>query len=178
MTTTINYDEFMKNASIVHSDMEMNYHNAVKFFILQRETHKERKIDMVTYNNKEKFLLFSFGFLQADENDNYFFEYTPKRDCDIMDNIEVSPKNINIKITYFIGGHQYDAQIVKEFIFVASMYNEFKIRITFLEKPSENFEFVVHSRNYIIESELREKIKLSKLTTYSNIYYQGMCVKI
>ena len=31
MTTTINYNEFMKNASIVHSDMEMNYHNAVKF---------------------------------------------------------------------------------------------------------------------------------------------------
>ena len=86
MTTTINYDEFMKNASIVHSDMEMNYHNALKFFIL--ETHK-KKIDMVTYNNKEKFLLFSVVFLQADEKDNYFFEYTPKRDCDIMDNIEV-----------------------------------------------------------------------------------------
>jgi len=175
MTTTINYNEFMKNASIVHSDMEMNYHNAVKFFIL--ETHK-KKIDMVTYYNKEKFLLFSAGFLQADEKDNYFFEYTPKRDCDIMDNIEVSPKNENIKITYYIGGHLYDARVVKEFIFVAAMYHEFKIRITFLEKPTENFEFVVHSKKYIIESELRNKIKLSKLTTDSIIYYNGMCVNI
>jgi hypothetical protein len=131
MTTTINYDEFMKNASIVHSDLAMNYHDALKSFILQRETHKE-EIDMVTYNNKEEFLLFSVGFLQVDENDNYFFEYTPKRDCDIMDNIEVSPKNENIKITYFIGGNQYDARVVKEFIFVAAMYHEFKIRITFL----------------------------------------------
>ena len=175
MTTTIKYDEFMKNASIVHSDMEMNYHNAVKFFIL--ETHK-KKIDMVTYYNKDKFLLFSTAFLKADEKDNYFFEYTPKRDCDIMDNIEVSPKNENIKITYYIGGHLYDARVVKEFIFVAAMYHEFKIRITFLEKPTENFEFVVHSKKYIIESELRKKIMLSKLTTDSIIYYNGMCVNI
>ena len=177
MTTTINYDEFMKNAYIIHSDMATNYHNALEFFILQRGTHKGQ-MDMVTYNNKEKFLLFSVGFLQADENDNYFFEYTPKRDCDIMDNIEVSPKNENIKITYFIGGYQYDPRVVKEFIYVAAMYHEFKIRITFLEKPSENFEFVVHSRNYIMESELRKKIMVSKLTTDSIIYAQGMCVKI
>lgn len=177
MTTTINYDEFMKNASIIHSDMAMNYHNALEFFILQRGTHG-KKIDMVTYNNKEKFLLFSAGFLQADEKDNYFFEYTPKRDCDIMDNIKVSPENENIKITYFIGGYQYDPRVVKEFIYLAAMYHEFKIRITFLEKPSENFEFVVHSRKYIMESELRKKIMVSKLTTFSIIYDKGMCVKI
>ena len=101
MTTTINYDEFMKNASIVHSDMAMNYSDAIKFFILQRGTHEE-KTYMVTYNNKEKFLLFSAGFLQADENDNYFYEYTPKRDCDIMDNIEIRPISEKIKITYYI----------------------------------------------------------------------------
>jgi hypothetical protein len=177
MTTTINYDEFMKNASMVHSDLAMNYHDAIKIVILQRETHKEQ-IDMVTYNYKEKFLLFSSGFLQADENDNYFFEYTPKRDCDIIDNIEVRPINKNIKITYYIGGQQYDPQVVKEFIFVAAMYHEFKIRITFLEKPTENFEFVVHSRNYIMETELRKKLMVSRLTTNSNIYNQGMCTKI
>ena len=174
---TIKYDEFIKNASIVHSDIEMNYHNAIAFFILHKEIQKGQ-LDMVTYNNKEKFLLFSAGFLQADENDNYFFEYTPKRDCDIMDNIEVSPINKNIKITYYIGGQQYDPQVVKEFVFATAMYHEFKIRITFLEKPTENFEFVVHSRKYIIESELRKKLMVSKLTTDSNIYDNGMCVKI
>ena len=177
MTTTINYDEFMKNASIVHIDMAMNYSDAIKFFILQRGTHEE-KIDMVTYNNKEKFLLFSSGFLQADENDNYFFEYTPKRDCDIMDNIEVRPISEKIKITYYIGGQQYEPQVVKEFIIVASPYHEFKIRITFLEKPTENFEFVIHSRNYIMDSELRKKLMVSRFITDSNIYEQGMCVKI
>ena len=177
MTTAINYDEFIKNASIVHSDMAMNYHNALEFFILHRGIHKGR-LDMVTYNYKEKFLLFSVGFLQADENDNYFFEYTPKRDCDIMDNIEVRPINKNIKITYYIGGQQYDPQVVKEFVFVAAMYHEFKIRITFLEKPTENFEFVVHSRKFIMEPELRKKLMVSKLTTDLNIYNQGMCTKI
>ena len=177
MSTTINYNEFMENVSIVHSDIAMNSHDAIKFFILQREIHKEQ-IDMVTYNYKEKFLLFSSGFLQADENDNYFFEYTPKRDCDIIDNIEVRPINKNIKITYYIGGQQYDPQVVKEFIFVAAMYHEFKIRITFLEKPTENFEFVVHSRNYIIETELRKKLMVSRLNTDSNIYNEGMCTKI
>jgi hypothetical protein len=67
-------------------------------FLFYKEKQK-KKIDMVTYNNKEKFLLFSAGFLQADENDNYFFEYTPKRDCDIIDNIEVRPL---YKSLYFI----------------------------------------------------------------------------
>jgi len=177
MTTPINYYEFMENASIVYSNDEMNYIDAVKFFIHNRETH-EGEVDMFAYNNKEKFLLSSVDFLQVDNNDNYFFEYTLNRDCDIMDNIEVSPKNENIKITYFIGGHQYDAQVVKEFIFVAAMYHCFKIRITFLEKPSENIEFIVHSRKYIMELELREKIMESKLTTDSNIYDQGMCTKI
>lgn len=176
MTTQL-YNEFMEKASIVHSNDAMNYHDALKFFILQRETRKEH-LDMVTYHNKEKFLLFSAGFLQADEKDNYFFEYTPKRDCDIMDNIKVSPENENIKITYFIGGYQYDPRVVKEFIYLAAMYHEFKIRITFLEKPSENFEFVVHSRKYIMESELRKKLMVSRLATDLNIYYQGMCVKI
>jgi len=174
--TEINYNEFMKNANITHSDMAMNYHNALEFFILHRGTHKGQ-MDMVTYYNKEKFLLFSAGFLQADENDNYFFEYTPKRDCDIMDNIEVRPVSEKIKITYYIGGQQYDPHNMKEFIIVASPYHEFKIRITFLEKPTENFEFVIHSRNYIMEPELRKKLMVSRLITDSNIYYQGMCLK-
>jgi hypothetical protein len=38
--TEINYNEFMKNANITHSDMAMNYHNALEFFILHRGTHK------------------------------------------------------------------------------------------------------------------------------------------
>jgi hypothetical protein len=41
MSTTIKLDEFMKNASIVHSDMATNYNNALEFFILQRETKKK-----------------------------------------------------------------------------------------------------------------------------------------
>ena len=61
MNTTINYNEFMENATVLHSDMAMNYHNALEFFILHRGTHR-RQMDMVTYNNKEKFLLFSVGF--------------------------------------------------------------------------------------------------------------------
>jgi hypothetical protein len=68
--TAINYNEFMKNAIITHSDMVMNYHNALEFFILHRRTH-ERQMDMFTYYNKEKFLLFSAGFLF--HNDYLFF---------------------------------------------------------------------------------------------------------
>jgi len=94
-----------------------------------------------------------------------------------MDNIEVRPVSEKIKITYYIGGQQYEPRVVKEFIIVASPYHEFKIRITFLEKPTENFEFVVHSRNYIMDSELRKKLMVSRLITDSNIYYQGMCLK-
>jgi len=38
--TEINYNEFMKNAIITHSDMTMNYHNALEFFILHRGTQR------------------------------------------------------------------------------------------------------------------------------------------
>jgi len=171
--TTINYNEFMKNSTIIHCDTAMNYYNALEFFIL----HKEQ-IDMVTYNNTNRFLLFSTGILQTDENNNYFFEFTPKRDIDIMDNIKIEPINNNVKITYFIGEIEYDPQIVKEFVIVAASYHEFKIRLTFLEKPTENFEFFIYSRNYIMKNNIRKKLRINKLLTNSNIYDQGLCQKI
>ena len=63
--------------------MAINYHNAFEFFILHRKTHKEQ---MVIYNNKENFLLFSAGFYKLKKMIIIFFEYTPNRNCDIMDN--------------------------------------------------------------------------------------------
>ena len=168
---TINYNEFMKNLTIKHCNTAKNFQNALEYYV-------QEKINMVTYNTTNKFLLFSAGFLQADENGNYFYEFIPIRDCDIIDNIKIDPIDKNIKITYHIGRQQYNPQDIKEFIVVASPYNDFRIRLTFLEKPTENFEFFVHLRNYIMDSELRTKLRMSKLITDSNIYEYGVCQKI
>lgn len=172
MATKINYNVFMSHMTILHSHTATNFIDGLKFYVINEGT-----MDMVTYNNTDKFLLFSAGPLLKDVGDNYYFEYTPKREwVDIMDNITIKHVNKNIMISYYIGGTKYDPQVIKEFVFVAAMYNEFKIRFTFLEIPAENYEFTICSRNYILKNSLRDYLRDNKLITDSMIYYEGMCI--
>ena len=142
-------------------------------FFKKRSIFKECAVFVVN-----KILFSATSFLQVDKNNNYFYEFIPKRDCDIIDNIKIDLLNKNIKITYHIDIQQYDPQDMKEFIIVASPYFDLIIRLTFLEKPTENFEIFVYLRNYIMELELRKKLRMSRLITNSIIYENGVCQKI
>ena len=58
--------------------------------------------------------------------------------------------------------------------FASSMYNDFQIRVTFLEKQTTNDEFKILSRYYLINPEDRKKLATSKVETENIIYSNGM----
>jgi len=127
----------------------------------------EKNTDIITYNDLNHFLLFNIDVLQINENGNYFYEYTPKRDGD---NIRYE-SDLNEQLTYYFNGIKYIPEDVSEFIFCSAPYTEFKIRITFLEKPNTNDEFKINARHWIINSNDRKTI-ISKPVIVKNIIYK------
>ena len=77
-TEIIYYDKFISDIKILHCETINNYIDALRFFIENKNNN-----DIITYNKRDKFLLFSVGILQVDENDNYYYEYLPKREGNI-----------------------------------------------------------------------------------------------
>jgi len=61
--------------------------------------------------------------------------------------------------------------------FASSMYNDFQIRVTFLEKQTTNDEFKIHSRYYVVNSDDKKYLKTSRVVTKNIIYSDGMCCK-
>ena len=174
MENVIYYDKFISEKNILHSDTVTNYSDGLIFLLKNKGN-----TDIITYNQRNKFLLLSIGVLQADENNNYYYEHTLTKDVDMIDNIRVEPINENIKISYYIGGISYDPNIVKEILFFALDYHDFKIRITFLEKPSNDFEFSIYSRAYLLDhGNDKNKITTKKIITNTNIYMSGMCMPL
>ena len=163
----------MSHTNILHCHTATKFIEGLEFFV-----KNEEKMSIVTYNSTDKFFLPSIDSLQKDINNNYYFEYRPKREGDIMDNISIKPIDKNIIISYYIGGYEYEPKNVKEFIYVCAMFNVFKIRLTFLETPTENYKFFVCSRNYILKKGLRKYLYDKTLVTDSIIYSEGTCTKI
>jgi hypothetical protein len=175
MDNVIYYDKFMSERTILHSDTAKNYSDGILFLV-----ENKSNADIITYDKTDKFLLLLVGVLRADENDNYYYEYSVDRVGDIIDNIKFKTlnKNIKTKISYYIGGYLYEPDLVKEFIFCASQYHEFKIRITFLEKPTNELEFIIYSRVYLLDTEYRNKLANNTIITKTNIYRDGMCCEL
>ena len=168
----INYYDFMSKRIILHSLTATNTTDGIKFLI-----KNEGKADMITYNHTDKFSLFG-DILHVNENKHYFYEYSPKRNGDIMDNIRFESTNLKVKLTYYIGGAVYDPEEVDEFLTISTPFHDFRIRITFLEKPNVNDEFMVHSRMYLIEPETRKLLTINTVITKTNIYNSGMCARL
>ena len=96
MENVIYYDKFISEKNILHSDTVTNYSDGLIFLLKNKGN-----TDIITYNQRNKFLLLSIGVLQADENNNYYYEHTLTKDVDMIDNIRVEPINKNIKISYY-----------------------------------------------------------------------------
>jgi hypothetical protein len=57
------------------------------------------------------------------------------------------------------------------------MYHEFKLRITFLDKPNNDYEFEIRYKNYIMDSNLRNELRLKNVKLDNFMYSNGMCIK-
>lgn len=173
MDTGIDLQHFLSSKKNLYSETAFDYSSGIRFLV-----ENEKNADIVTYNYTKKFTLFGIDVLQMDKEGHYFYEYSVDRIGDIVDNIMCeSSTNLNVQLSYYIGGIYYTSNEVKEFVFISAAYHDFKIRITFLEKPNPSDEFEILSRYYLINPQDRELLRKNKVNTENNIYYNGMCIK-
>jgi len=169
MQSIIDYDKFMGERNIDNSDTVTNYTDAIELLLMTGA-------DMVAYDTTEKLLLMSIGVLKADDDGNYYYEHNVSRQVDIISDIKVECPNV--RVSYYIGGQRYDPEETKEFIVACSMYHECKIRITFLEKPTNDLQFNIHYRSYLINLDIRKKMIYSRVQTATYIYENGLCTPL
>lgn len=170
MTTTINLQDFLSSKIILHNDTPCEYNNALRFFIENQES-----ADIITYENTRHFSLSNVSVLERDTDGKYFYQFSVKRDGDIIDNIHYeSISGIHAQLSYYIGGDKYMPEEVDKFVIASSMYHDFQIRVTFLEKQTCNDEFKILSRYYLINTEDRKKLASSRIETENIIYGNGM----
>lgn len=173
MENTIDLQEFLSSKRILHSETASDYSSGIRF-LCENETNA----DIITYNYVKKFSLFGIDVLQTDKEGRYFYEYCLERIGDIVDNITVeSSTNLNVELSYNIGGIVYTSDEVKEFVFISAAYHAFNIRITFLEKPNPSDEFKILSRYYLINPQDRVLLGRNRVNTENHIYNYGMCIK-
>jgi hypothetical protein len=172
MTDVIDLQDFLSSKKIMHSDTSTNFNDAIMFLV-----KNEKNADIITYNYTKQ-LLFDTNLLEIDREGHYFYEYRPDKIGDIIDNIRFESSNLNNQLTYYIGGIKYAPEEVSEFVFISALFHEFKIRITFLEKPSPNDKFKILSRYYLINSKNRGLLQSSRVITKNNIYNYGMYIKL
>ena len=170
----INFRQYIENKKIIHNDLINDYNNGLKFYI-----ENQNNYDIISYNETRKYLLFNIGILASDNDKNFYYEHTFDRTGCYISNIEFINKNYNIKLKldYYIGGIRYDFNEIDYFLFVSAMYHEFKLRITFLDKPNNDYEFEIRYKNHIMDSDLRNELRLKNVKLDNFMYSYGMCIK-
>ena len=172
MTTTINLQDFLSSKKILHNETPCEYNNALRFFI---ENQEKESVDIITYENTRHVSLLNVSVLERDTDGKYFYQFSVKRDGDIIDNIRYeSISGILAQLSYYVGGDKYMPEEVDKFVIASSMYHDFQIRVTFLEKQTCNDEFKILSRYYLINTEDRKKLATSRVKTENIIYSNGM----
>ena len=154
-----------------HNDSIETYSDGIKYLI-------ESKSDIVSYNTQKNLTLFNVAVLEVDKKGNYIYEYILERQADIIENIYIISSNDNIKMTFIIGGEEYD--YINTFIPILSQYHEFKLKFIFSEKPTMDDKISIYYKNYLIKSDLRKELIITKgkTRTDTNIYTDGMCIRI
>ena len=86
-----------------------------------------------------------------------------------------SSKNLDIKLSYYIGGTEYKYDEIKELLFVCAIYHEIVLKITFIEKPTADDVFTFSSKIYLLQHRPNDKLAHNWVATKSNVYFHGMC---
>ena len=166
MENTIDLQEFLATKRIQHSETASDYLTGIQFLV-----DNNNNADIVTYIYTKHLSLFGTSFLEIDNEGHHFYEYSIERIGDIVDNMSVeSLTNLNVQISYNIGGIMYNSDQFKEFVFISAPFQELKVRITFFEKPNLNDEIKILSRYYLINIEDRQVLAKSRVNTENSIY--------
>lgn len=167
----INYDDMINNLNISHSDTINDLTSGLKLLI-------DSQSDAISYNETRYFSLLNVAVLEKDNNGNYFYEFSLNRDGDIYDNFNLESINKNIKLNFIIDRKTYEMNEIDELIMVASPYNEFRIRIIFLDKPNNNDEFKMYYRVFLLETDIRNYFMKNPIKTKTNLYRDGIYYRL
>jgi hypothetical protein len=167
---TIFYEDFINSATVSHNNNIDTYSDGIRYLI-------ESKADIISYTTQKNILLFNVAVLEVDKNGDYIYEFSLERQADIIDNIHIVSSNSNVKMTFIIGGEEYEH--INTFISVIAQYQEFKIKLI-LTEPKVEDKISICFRNYLLNTELRKKITTRGpiIKTDTNIYTDGMCERI
>ena len=136
------YADFIKSATVSHNDMIDTYSDGIKHLI-------ESKSDVISYNTQKNLILFNVAVLEVDKNGDYIYEYSLERQADIIDNIHIVSSNSNVKMTFIIGGEEYNH--INTFLSVVSHYTKVRIKLLFTE-PKVGDKISICYTNYLLNS--------------------------
>jgi len=174
MCDIINLYDFIKEREIIHHQEILSYTEGLTLLIQQPIS-----VSGVTYYFTEHVSLMNIDVLKIDDIGQYYYEFSPERNCDIVDEIKYeSTSDLDAKLTYYIGGIDYPAEEFNEFLFCSALFNEFKVRITFIRKPTNDNKFKINSRYWVLDSETSQLLRRSKVITKYNIYDNGVCKRL
>ena len=174
MDNSINLYDFLYQKKIIHSQDIHLFREGLVLLI-----EKSKSCDGICYYFTDQFSLMNIDCLKIDDNGYYYYEFTPERNCDMIDDITYETlTDLDAKLTYNICGIDYIPEKFIEFLFVSAMFHEFKIRITFIRKPEFNDKFKINSRHWLFNNESRKLLTKSNVITKYNIYNNGMCQKL
>ena len=172
MTEIIDLDNFLVNKKIIHSTTATKYIEGLTFFL-----NNEKNADIITYNSTINFLINNIDIFKINDKGYKYYEILIEKTGDIIDDIHLeNTNNLNIEVSYIIGNRLFTTEKIKEFVMCASIYTEFKIRLTFLEKPKNNNEFKIVFKNYIINRKNRELLLKNPVKTKYINYINGIAL--
>ena len=172
MTEIIDLKEFLENKKIIHSETATNFIKGLTFFL-----DNQKNTDIITYNSTINFLINNIDIFKINDKGYKYYDISIERASDIIDDIHLeNTNNLNIEVSYIIGNRLFTTEKIKEFVMCASIYTEFKIRLTFLEKPKNNNEFKIVFKNYIINRKNRELLLKNPVKTKYINYMNGVAL--
>lgn len=170
----ITLENFMKTTPILHCNAAEDDAEAISFcdYINEHENYKAAYACSASYDAVNCFRMMNVGVMNVDANNNSYYDYIIQKDCDILTDIRVQTER-RVKLSYFIGSVKYDFDKITELILCKIIYDDIKLRITFLERPITQDEFKVFSRRYFIDKTPRKSLLNSAIKTNYLGYMNG-----
>ncbi len=166
----IDLEEFLSNKKRIHNENITNFNEGLVFLL-----ENEKNTDMITYNSSIKFLVYNVDMFKINKEGFLYHDFTIERVADIISDIQIENiSNVKIEITYLIANKELTSEKIKEFVMCASIYTEFKVRITFLEKPKYNDTFKIIIKNYLLNTNDRQILSRNAIKTKNVIYNNGV----
>ncbi len=158
----IRFNDFLRDKIIVNSDAN-NFIDALKFLV-----ENEKDCSIVYYDECLEVII---NPNNVDENGNIFYIYNFERSADYITDIYVNRNDV--KLTFYLNDTQVNG--INPFIFAACIYQQLKVKITFLKGAPLNNKIFIFNKRYIVNNDDRYTLMFNKIETDYLIFNNGSC---